>query len=213
MILPLRRERHRFVGFWDVDEFLVPLDPGITSLPSFLARYEAYGGLAVNWRTVGPSGHDHPPQSGTLESYQRCTPWDWPDNAGIKTIVNTRLALHPTTDPHSFVYSDAAHAVDAERRRVEGTRNEAMGEAWLHERRAPALALYHYVTKSREEYREKMRRGSAMGNRKDEAFFERVRAAADVACPEAVAACRRMKLEQCGGGGAGGGGETAHVQA
>jgi hypothetical protein len=40
----------------DGDEFFVIMD-GSPDLPSILKRYEAYGGLVVNWRLFGSSGH------------------------------------------------------------------------------------------------------------------------------------------------------------
>jgi hypothetical protein len=42
-------KRHTWMGFIDVDEFLVPEQPG-TSVPDILQRYEHFGGLAVNWQ-------------------------------------------------------------------------------------------------------------------------------------------------------------------
>lgn len=185
------------MGFWDADEFLIPLDPGFTSLPDFLTAFESVGGLAVSWRVVGPSGHVSRPQGGVLASYRTCTPWDYEDNAEIKSIVNVEHALHPTSDPHSFVYKEGFHAVDAEGNVAQGTRNPAVHAAWRERGTPPRLALYHYVTKSEEEYRDKMRRGSAMGNRKDEGYFRRIAAAATVPCSEALAACARLGLLEC----------------
>jgi len=56
-------EKHPFessdvphAGMMDADEFLVIKD-GSPSLPAVLQRYEAFGGLAVNWRLFGSSGH------------------------------------------------------------------------------------------------------------------------------------------------------------
>lgn len=201
-----RRERHRWAAFWDADEFLVLLDPGgPPSLPALLSELEAYGGVGVGWRTVGPSGHAaRPPSGGVLANYLSCTPWDWAVNQEIKTIANTRHALEPTTDPHSFVYADGYFAVDADGARIHGTRHAAVGEAWRRRGQLPRVALYHYATKSEEEFRGKAARGSAMGNRKGAEYFAAVRAAATEACPEALAACRRLEVAGwCGGEGAG----------
>lgn len=43
-------------GIWDSDEFMIIRD-GSLDLPTVLRRYEAYGGLGVNWRLFGSSGH------------------------------------------------------------------------------------------------------------------------------------------------------------
>ncbi|KAG7668827.1 hypothetical protein Ndes2526B_g00533 [Nannochloris sp. 'desiccata'] len=201
------RGLHTFVGFWDVDEFLIPLDEEIMhkitdekeGLSSFLERFEEYGGLAVGWRVVGPSGHITKPveheqntSKSILSSYTLCTTWDFLDNEEFKTIVNTNYALHPTSDPHTFVYTEGKYAVDADKNRIEGGRNPLIRKNWVEKRQPPKFALYHYVTKSEEEYREKMQRGSAMGNRKDWTYFKRIEQAATEVCTEAKDVCKRV---------------------
>ena len=199
------RDRHAFIGFWDVDEFIVPIDPTITNIPTFLKQYnyENSGGLVVGWRIVGPSGHIRAPPAGTvLSSFTRCTPWDWPDNQEVKTVAaNTKYALHPTSDPHTFEYNKTAMRSppkDASGNVVSGQKNPLIKEDWKMHRRPPKLALYHYVTKSRQEFVDKVKRGSGMGNRKDVAFFERIEAASGEGCMEAVEACRRFgTIDHC----------------
>ena len=52
---------HIFMGFIDVDEFIVPKAIN-TSIPDVLKNYEQYGGLALNWMRFGSSGFDRRPQ-------------------------------------------------------------------------------------------------------------------------------------------------------
>ena len=152
----------------------------------------------MGWRVVGYSGQvTKPSVGGILRNYIMCTPWDFIDNQEIKSIVNTKYAMYPTSDPHTFEYKDGKYLVDAEGHKVEHARNERISGAWRDEQKSPKLALYHYVTKSEEEYKEKMRRGSAMGNRKDWGYFRRIQDAAVVHCNEAVMACAEMGLKQC----------------
>jgi Glycosyltransferase family 92 len=208
------RGLHKFVGFWDIDEFLIPLDEEIKNkittgaegknenregISTFLQEFEEYGGLAVGWRVIGPSGHITKPLQGPqnvsesiLASYTLCTTWDFIDNEEVKTIANAEYTLHPTSDPHTFVYKDNKYAVDADKNRVEGGRNPIIRKNWREKHRPPKLALYHYVTKSEEEYREKMQRGSAMGNRKDWAYFKRIEEAATEVCLEAKEMCAEL---------------------
>ena len=208
------RGLHAFVGFWDIDEFLIPLDEkiknkflensGVGGISSFLEEFKEYGGLGVGWRVVGPSGHITKPidqstntSKSILASYTLCTIWDFIDNEEIKTIVNTKYALYPTSDPHTFVYEQGKYAVDAEKNRIQGSRNHLISKNWVENRQPPKLALYHYVTKSEEEYREKMLRGSAMGNRKDWGYFKRIEEAAKEVCTEAMDVCARAGVKQC----------------
>lgn len=174
------RDKHDFIGFWDVDEYIVPR-PGDVSVPpfrAFLADQDVMnsGGVALNWRIVGPSGHETKPTSGSvLENYRMCTPWDYAENEEIKSIVRTSHAVRPLSDPHTFEYEEGYHAIDPEKRHVQGGRNPEGAKD-------PRYGLYHFVTKSREEYQEKMRRGSAMGNRKGMDYFEMLQRIARVEC-------------------------------
>lgn len=54
----------RWLAFIDADEFFVPHDESWTTLPELLKKYETYGGLAVNWRLFGSSGHITRPKVG-----------------------------------------------------------------------------------------------------------------------------------------------------
>lgn len=181
------RADHDFVGFWDVDEFLIPMNGTDSKISTVLKQYVDVGGLAVNWRIVGPSYHMLKPPGGVLENYNMCTPWSYEENEEIKTIVNTKFAIQPTTDPHTFVYKNGYGAVDDAGRPVPGVRNpRKVGDV-------QAFALYHYVTKSKEEYEEKMRRGSAMGNRKKESYFDMISKIATSPCLEWQAMFQQMK--------------------
>jgi hypothetical protein len=172
------RDQHDYVGFWDVDEYIVPRDASVEPFREFLGGEEVMrsGGVALNWRIVGPSGHATRPQSGgLLDNYRMCTPWSYAENEEIKSVVRTEHAVRPLSDPHTFEYKEGYHAVDPEGRVVTGGRNPAGA-------RDPRYMLYHFVTKSKEEYREKMRRGSAMGNRKDMSYYELLEQLAVVPC-------------------------------
>ena len=178
------REDHDFLGFWDVDEFVMPNVNQITgqeaNISIFLSNFTHFGGLALNWRIVGPSGHDLKPSGGVLKNYNRCTPWSYKENEEIKSIVNTKYALKPTSDPHTFVFKDGYFAVDNNGRQVQG------GVHSLGVESPPRFALYHFVTKSKSEYEEKMKRGSAMGNRKTISYFNEIESAANVTCEEGI---------------------------
>lgn len=49
------------------------------------------------------------------------------------------------------------------------------------------IALYHYLTKSEQEYMQKMKRGSAAGNYKPPEFFHTINQFATQTCVDAVA--------------------------
>ena len=48
---------HRFLGFIDIDEFIVTLDPQLSNINDLLRPYEPYAGVILYWRLLGSSGH------------------------------------------------------------------------------------------------------------------------------------------------------------
>jgi hypothetical protein len=75
----------KWIAFIDADEFIVPKT--LTgNLPDFLAKYENYAGLAVNWLEFGSNGHiekhDH-----IIQSYTRRSLKSYPRNEHVKSIV------------------------------------------------------------------------------------------------------------------------------
>lgn len=79
-------------------------------------------------------------------------------------------------DPHSFQYSAGSYAALTSGRRVDGPISDEFVD--------DALVLYHYITKSREEYVAKMRRGSGMGNHRQWNFFDEMNAKATDNCTD-----------------------------
>lgn len=88
------RQKHRWLGFLDADEFVVlhtaapdaaaagtephpanateaPAQPDIVAL---LSQYEAFGALALNWVIFGSNGHRQRPRGGVLANYHQCLP-------------------------------------------------------------------------------------------------------------------------------------------
>ena len=172
------RSKHSFIAFIDVDEFLFLRDPNISSMPQLLKEFEGYGGLAVNWVQFGSSGHVHRPHGGTLASYWKCIPKHHPENLHVKSIVNTKYVERATGDPHHFTYLDGKQAVSEKFVPVNGARSDS--------NEISRIALYHYVTKSRDQYVHKIGRGSAMKNFKTIDFFDAVEKEATSNCTDAM---------------------------
>ena len=58
---------HTFLGFIDFDEFVVFLDPTVTSAEQLLRPYEGYGGVSFHWVLAGPNNHTSRPAAGVLD--------------------------------------------------------------------------------------------------------------------------------------------------
>ncbi|KAL3142312.1 hypothetical protein ABBQ38_002653 [Trebouxia sp. C0009 RCD-2024] len=172
------RSKHQFIAFIDVDEFLILRDDTVANLPALLHEYEDEGGLVVNWVQFGSSGHVHRPHGGTLANFWKCVPLHHAENLHVKTIANTLYVDQVSSDPHHFQYLEGKTAVNEKFEPVEGPRSN--------QNEISRIALYHYVTKSRDEYKKKIERGSAMKNFKTMEFFEKVEEEAIHECRDAL---------------------------
>ena len=93
----------------------------------------------------------------------------------MQVIANTKY-LWATVNPHLFLYSNNATTV---------TENFVpLSEPRTVNHSIQQVALYHYVLKSKEEFQQKMDRGSGALNHKTWEFFNGVDAVATVNCTE-----------------------------
>eukprot|EP00892_Ulva_mutabilis_P000848 jgi/Ulvmu1/10764/UM068_0054.1 len=180
--------KHNWLAFFDMDEYLVIVEKPEQKLPKFLEEYKAYAGLSVHWVIVGPSGHEmRAAAGGVLRHYTHCnaggSPW-------IKTIANTYFLTNIAYHPHNFEYRDDMRSVDETGRPMRDYRDRVMftvtpparssgapqgdipqaNEHGLFRYSVPGfmmsppefkrIALYHYITKSKQDFVDKRSRGS-----------------------------------------------------
>ncbi|MEA1675851.1 glycosyltransferase family 2 protein [Nitrospirillum sp. BR 11163] len=141
--------------FIDADEFVVSR-PGL-SLPASVASYgrdPAVGGVALNWRYFGSSGHQQPDGRLVIERFIRCAPAMYHGHVHMKSLVRTaaldRMLIH------SGRLRDGCHYVDDTGTPVE-LRDFGFTPAISHAR----LYIHHYSVKSRMEFDRKRARGRA----------------------------------------------------
>mmetsp|Transcript_25777 Transcript_25777/g.56161 ORF Transcript_25777/g.56161 Transcript_25777/m.56161 type:complete len:401 (+) Transcript_25777:202-1404(+) len=149
--------RHTFMGFIDVDEFLVLHDEQLRSINELLERYEQYGGVSFYWMLFGSGGHRTMPPGWVIRSYLKCLPQHHKYNTQFKSFLNT--AFRPTMySPHRALFEvqgPNSHLVDERGRPIPAGRNKNS----THE----VAAIYHYVTKSKEDFDVKIQRGGGAG--------------------------------------------------
>ncbi len=64
---------HEWMGFIDADEFVYLTNPRYPRLQHLLvAEFSEFGGLGVNWRVYGSSGHLTRPNGTLMHSYSKC---------------------------------------------------------------------------------------------------------------------------------------------
>lgn len=150
----------RYLAFIDADEYLVPVK--YDTIPDtidfivnhykehpFRVEYEI-GGIAVNWRWYGSSGHKTPPDGLLIENFTKRAEDDYPQNAHVKTICNPRVS-QACDHPHSFFYQKGYYAVSEKGSYVPG--------AFFYDSSCELIRINHYHIKSEQEYFEKLRRG------------------------------------------------------
>jgi hypothetical protein len=145
------RNQFKWIGFIDTDEFIVIKD-GSKSIKDFLKSYEQYGGLGINWKCFGSSGHIQKQQS-IIESYEHAI--DIGDNGHIKSIVNTRHVIRSSGNPHAFLYAPGFYCVNEGCVQIKGPHNNAINSPTTHKK----AQINHYITRSREDFEAKQRRG------------------------------------------------------
>ena len=155
-------EKHRFdcryMGFIDIDEFIVPkqnrdlidiLDATFKLSPPPQTKIAALG---INWRTFGSNGQDRKLPGGVIERFTKRAPDDLENNHHVKVIVNPRR-VNRTTNPHNVIFYLNNICVD----------ENGLNIPLYHNPRntVEKIQINHYYTKSREEYNLKLSRGRA----------------------------------------------------
>lgn len=97
--------RFEWLGFLDVDEFLVIKDG--SSIGDFLARYGDAPAVAMHWVFFGTSGHKTRPTGNAIRSYTRR---DAEPDRHVKIFLRPEGVTH-CRNPHSWQYKNMRHAI------------------------------------------------------------------------------------------------------
>jgi hypothetical protein len=137
--------KFKWLGFWDSDEFVVPMDP--CDIRGVLCDYEEFAGLAISSVLYGSSGHLKSPGGLQVENFtERVHP-----DQHIKTILQPEFAQAPLT-PHHFRYKPGAFCVSENGLPVPGPTAPHTSSR---------IKLNHYFYRSQEDWCAKMERGLA----------------------------------------------------
>jgi len=140
----------RWIGFIDVDEFIVPKSTN-GNLVEFLKDYEQFGGIGVNWLVFGSSGHIKKTGKQQLASFKLRAKECFPVNRHIKSIVQPRFVKSSST-AHSFSYVEGKFCVNENFMPIEHNFSDLSVDR---------IRLNHYFCRSLEEFEEKIHRGIA----------------------------------------------------
>lgn len=138
----------RWIGFIDMDEFLVPKSTN-GDLPGFLKDFESYGALGVNWLVFGSSGFKDRTDESQLSRFVLRSDLEFSANSHIKSIVQPRY-VRRAHNPHVFKYRFGRFCVNENFEQIK----DAFSPPSVHK-----IQLNHYYCRSQAEYEEKIRRG------------------------------------------------------
>ena len=160
------RDRVKWMAIIDLDEFIVPVEKN--TIPEFLTDYDSYPGVAINWVCFDSNGHDKKPteHGGLLSANYTRVRKDSNKilDRKIKSIVNPKKVVFYTV--HFAVFYHNTYAVTENFQSFRGTTTK------LHS--SSKIQINHYVTKSREEYLDKIirnRKGAQIQYRFNEALL------------------------------------------
>ena len=157
----------RYMAFIDGDEFIFPkTNRTVTEvIDEILSQDDKAAGLAIHWHMFDSNDEDKADYSrGVLERFTRRAPNDWYVPAGkygndfvqgncyVKNIVNPRR-IKFCNDPHRMNYFEGFYGVDESLTPVKNSIPEPVV--------TDKIVINHYYLKSREEFMEKVMRGSA----------------------------------------------------
>ena len=147
----------RWIAFLDVDEFVRiqckrrTLNGNISDqedIRVFLAEYEPYAGLGINWRMFSSNGHENTPREPVIASYLECLGND----IHIKSIVQPSKVSSAAT-PHSFHTIEGEFVVNPDHFPISN------GFPFTGPK-TDRIAVNHYYYKSRECFTRKINRGN-----------------------------------------------------
>ena len=152
------RKKAKLIGFFDLDEFVIPVDYNQTigeTVWEILQRNKRAAGVAINWYVYGSAGHQKRPAGLVMENYLYRAEDDYENNHCVKTIVNPRLTKGYIFDPHTPTYYCGYHSVTEKGVVVDGPWNDYPNNSYEN------IRINHYYCKSVEEGRIKFERGLA----------------------------------------------------
>ena len=141
--------RTKWIAYIDLDEFIILKKHH--DIHVFLADYDEYAGVCMNWVIYTANGHIEKPEGTVMQNYTEPLPYDFPANQHVKSIV--RPDYVNTVDSSHYPRYDEEYC--------------AVNEKYIYVPRAfsrftnDIVQLNHYFTKSFEEWLKKISKGTS----------------------------------------------------
>jgi hypothetical protein len=150
------RNKTKWLAAIDADEFIVPvkyekITDVLDELEKSIMKHRTFVSLAIHWVVYGYGIHYHKPDGLVTENY-------WKSDGGnkwIKSIINPRTAID-FFDSHYAKYFWWKYGVNENGKTIKGSADEKMTELDIQK-----IRINHYLTKSYEEYAERILKNRA----------------------------------------------------
>jgi Glycosyltransferase family 92 len=159
------RDQTEWVGYIDVDEFLVLRD--VDNVQEWLSHYDDCAAVGINWRIFGSSGYEHYADELVIERFTHRAPVAFGANRHVKTFART--ALIERANCH-ISYMRNRPVVDIFKRPINNAHDGVHDEVC-----DGAVQLNHYFVRSRGEWELKRARGRATRANEDQVKFRNQR--------------------------------------
>lgn len=158
----------KYLAVIDGDEYIVPVEDGrllpdiIDGIITGYKKQKYYpggfaGGVGINWRDYGTSGHKEPVPGLVIENYTMRGEDDYFQNVHIKTIYNPRVVTL-IDNPHNGHYRDGYYTISEH--------GSIIPFIYFYDNHCDILRINHYFSKSEAQIIEKNRRGWPVGDLK-----------------------------------------------
>lgn len=142
----------RWIAFIDLDEFIVPIKDA--SIPKFLARFESFAAVEINWLIYGSSGRKTKTPGTVMERFKFHSAPHHYLNRHVKSIVNPRrvftmIGCHEAAKIAGYIADSHLQPIRKHFRDREPQQD--------------IIRINHYAVRSYEEFIEKQARGRASG--------------------------------------------------
>ncbi|MCL2932551.1 MAG: glycosyltransferase family 92 protein [Trichodesmium sp. MAG_R03] len=144
------KNESEWVAFIDLDEFLFPTVDH--DLKKVLKEFVDYPAVGINWLIFGSSGHETKPEGLQIENYTYRAENEFGANLNFKSIVRSNQTIS-CIGPHHFTYANNGVAVTEKLEPLRGKTTEKHS--------VTKLRINHYFTRSKEETKNKIKRGRA----------------------------------------------------
>lgn len=139
---------YEWVGFLDSDEYLDLIE--FPNISSFLSKFSSYNGVVLNWKCYGSDNHLLKPSPNVFDNYFSYIKPERGENFAVKSFIRPEKTKLHYLNPHVFLIDGSYANSRGQSASLDGFMQHPV--IW------DAPFIRHYITRSLENYLEKLKR-------------------------------------------------------